>query len=76
MLFFTLAYVSKMKNLLFTLPKSEMKEIYMKQKQREPEPLTAQFTDRLSREDTNKRQKERKQKVTELFPTGTFNLCT
>ena len=65
-----------MKNLLFTLPKSEMKKIYMKQKQRELEPLTAQFTDRLSREDAIKRQKERKQKVTELFPTGTFNLCT
>ena len=53
-----------------------MKEIYMKQKQREPELLIAQFTGRLSRKDTIKRQKERKQKVTELFPTGTFNLCT
>ena len=65
-----------MKNLLFTLPKSEMKEIYTKQKKKEPEPLTAQFSHRLLREDAIKRQKERQQKTTELFPSGTFNLCS
>lgn len=49
-----------------------MKDIYIKHKQKEPEPLTAQFTDRLSWEDAIKRQKERKQKVTELFPPGRY----
>ena len=74
--FSTLAYISTMKNLLFTLPKSEMKEIYTKQKKKEPEPLTAQFSHRLLREDAIKQQKERQQKTTELFPSGTFNLCS
>ena len=60
-----------MKKLLVTVSKVEMKEIYTKQKQKEPSPLTAQFIDRLSREDAIKRQNERWQKTVQLIPAGT-----
>lgn len=60
-----------MKKLLVTMSKAEMKEVYQKQKQKEPDPLTAQFSDRLSREDAIKRKIERRKKTVKLVPSGT-----
>ena len=67
-----LGYVCEMKKLLVTMSKAEMKEVYQRQKQKEPDPLTAQFSDRLSREDAIKRQIERQKKTVNLVPSGTF----
>ena len=61
-----------MKKLLVTLPTSKMREIYQIQKSKAPESLTAQFTDRLSRDDAIKQQKEKRKISVELFPSGKF----
>lgn len=65
-------YVTDLKKLLVTIPISEMREIYQTYQRKTPESLTAQFTDRLSRDDAIKRQKERRQISVELFPPGKF----
>lgn len=40
-------YVDTLKNLLFTLPKAEMKKVDEKYAARVPEPLNQQFPDRV-----------------------------
>ena len=64
-----------MKKLLFTLPKSEMKNIMDRYSTKIPEPLNRQFPDRVSKEEAVKGYKERKQKKkAPLFPAGKFTI--
>ena len=64
-------YVDTLKNLLFTLPKAEMKKVHEKYESRVPEPLNRQFPDRVNKEDAVKVYQARKaMKKTSLFPPG------
>lgn len=67
-------YVEDMKQLLFTLTKPEMAEVYSRYSAKAPEPLTAQFTDRMDKQSAVKAYKEKCGKRTnvQLFPTGMF----
>ena len=70
MLIFT-GYVDTMRKLLFTLPKSEMKEILERYSAKAPEPLNRQFPERKSKEEAVKGYRRKKQmKKTSLFPSG------
>ena len=51
----------------------DMEKIFKKYKKKVPEPLAAQFENRLGREDAIKRQANRKKVATKLFPEGTVN---
>ena len=50
-------YVEDMKQLLFTLTKPEMAEVYSRYSCKAPEPLTAQFNDRMDKQTAVKRTK-------------------
>lgn len=64
-------YVDTLKNLLFTLPKAEMKKVDEKYAARVPEPLNQQFPDRVNKEDAVKFYQARKAtKKTSLSPPG------
>ena len=67
-------YVEDMKQLLFTLTKPEMAEVYSRYSAKAPEPLSAQFSDRMDKESAVKAYKEKcgKRKNIQLFPTGIF----
>ncbi|PFX22546.1 putative RNA-directed DNA polymerase from transposon X-element [Stylophora pistillata] len=66
-------YVDTLKNLLFTLPKAEMKKVDEKYAARVPEPLNQQFPDRVNKEDAVKFYQARKAtKKTSLFPPGSI----
>ena len=66
-----------MKQLLFTLTKPEMAEIYNRYSAKAPEPLSAQFDDRVDKESAVKAYKEKcgKRNKIQLFPTGTEPFC-
>ena len=68
-----LGYVDAMKALLFTLPKSEMKEVLERYSGKVPKPLNQQFPARRSKEEAVEvYQTRRKMKKTSLFPSGLF----
>lgn len=60
-----------MKQLLFTLTKPETAEIYNRYSAKAPEPLSAQFDDRVDKESAVKAYKEKygKRNKIQLFPT-------
>ena len=66
-----------MKQLLFTLTKPEMAEIYNRYFAKAPEPLSAQFDDHVDKESAVKAYKEKcgKRNKIQLFPTGTEPFC-
>ena len=66
-----------MKQLLFTLTKPEMAEIYNRYSAKAPEPLSAQFDDRVDKESAVEAYKEKygKRNKIQLFPTGTVPFC-
>lgn len=70
-------YVEDMKQLLFTLTKPEMAEVYSRYSAKAPEPLSAQFNDRVDKQSAVKTYKEKcgKRNNIQLFPTGTFSSC-
>ena len=63
-----------MKQLLFTLTKPEMAEVYSRYSAKAPEPLSAQFNDRIDKQSAVTAYKEKcgKIKNIQLFPTGIF----
>ena len=65
-----------MKQLLFTLTKPEMAEVYSRYSAHAPEPLSAQFDDRVDKESAVKAYKEKcgKRNKIQLFPTGAVSL--
>ena len=69
-------YVEDMKQLLFTLTKPEMAEVYSRYSAHAPEPLSAQFDDRVDKESAVKAYKEKcgKRNEIQLFPTGAVSL--
>ena len=52
----------------------DMKKIFKRYRKKVPEPLAAQFENRLGRKDAIKGQDKRKKMVTELFPAGKLHL--
>ena len=69
-MFFLLGYVEDLKKLLFSMSLKDMKKIFKKYRKIVPEPLAAQFENRLGREDAIKRKANRKKLATKLFPEG------
>ena len=69
-LIFYAGYVESRKTLLFTLSKSELKEVSNRYTAKAPNPLSAQFADRLDKETAVKNYEARNQKKnsTPLFP--------
>ena len=68
-------YVDSLKKLLFTLPKSKLKEILARWAAKAPEPLNRQFPERLNKEEAIKGYNAKKQmKKTTLFPPGWFSI--
>ena len=67
-------YVEDLKQLLFTLTKPVMTEVYSRYSAKAPEPLSAQFNDRMDKQSAVKAYKEKCGKRTniQLFPTGIF----
>lgn len=63
-------YVDDIKQLLFSMTKQERDTIRAQYKAKIPEPLTNQFTDRVSKDTAIKRHEARKELRTELFPSG------
>ncbi|XP_068701666.1 uncharacterized protein [Montipora foliosa] len=68
----TYGYVEDMKKLLFTLTKPEMTEVYNRYAAKVPEPLSAQFKDRLDKPSAVKAYMEKHEQRTSatLFPTS------
>ena len=71
-----LGYVDSMKKILFTLPKSEMKEVFHKYSTKAPAPLNNQFPDRLKKDVAVTDYKERTQQrqKTPLFPPSKYSM--
>lgn len=65
-------YVTEMKKLLFSVTKSALDKTYLKYAAKAPEPLTAQFTERSSKEQAVEAYRKRKDCAIQLFPTGTL----
>ena len=66
----TVGYVNTMKEILFNLSQSEMKEVFIRYSSKAPQPLNTKFPDRLKKDAAVKAHKERiqqRQKVA-LFP--------
>ena len=64
-------YVENVKQLLFTLTKPEMTEVYNRYSKKAPKSLSAQFSDRMDKQSAVKAYKEKRAKgSTQLFPTG------
>ena len=76
-LYLHVGYVEDIKQLLFTLTKPEMAEVYNRYSAKAPEPLSAQFNDRIDKQSAVKAYKEKCGKVrnTALFPSGISLLC-
>ena len=64
-------YVEEIYQVLFAITKEERELMREKYKTKVPEPLTSQFTERVSKEDAILRHASRKRTRTELFPSGT-----
>ena len=64
--------VEDIKQLLFTLTKPEKAEVYSRYSSKAPEPLSAQFNDRIDKQSAVKAYKEKCGKVRNipLFPSG------
>ena len=56
-------YVEDMKQLLFTLTKPEMAEVYSRYSAKAPEPLSAQFNDRIDKQSAVTAYKEKCGKI-------------
>ena len=67
-------YVESMKRLLFTLPKHAMKEVLDRYSKKAPKPLSAQFADRLDKQEAVNRYEGRIKKSNTLFPSGMYSL--
>ena len=63
-----------MKQLLFTLTKPEMAEVYSRYSAKAPEPLSTQFNKRIDKQSAVNTYKEQcgKRSNTRLFPAGIF----
>ena len=70
-------YVKDMKQLLFTLTKPEMAEVYSRYSVKAPEPLSAQFNDRIDKQSAVTAYKEKcgKMRNIQLFVTFQVLLC-
>ena len=73
---FFLGYVEDLKNLLFSMQLKDMKKVFQEYRKKVPEPLAAQFENRLGREDAIKRQAGRRKVHTKLFPEGILQIVT
>mgnify|MGYP006973421170 CR=1 FL=1 len=71
-LYLHVGYVEDIKQLLFTLTKPEMAEVYSRYSAKAPEPLSAQFNDRIDKQSAVKAYNEKCGKVRNipLFPSG------
>ena len=67
-------YVGSMKRLLFTLPKHVMKHVLDRYSKKAPKPLSAQFADRLDKQEAVKRYEQRTKKSNILFPSGIYSV--
>ncbi|XP_028516206.1 uncharacterized protein LOC110243638 [Exaiptasia diaphana] len=65
----TYGYVTEMKKLLLSVPKNALDKTYSKYASKAPEPLTAQFTERSSKEQAVEAYRKRKDCAIQLFPT-------
>jgi hypothetical protein len=54
----------------------DMKKVFQEYRKKVPEPLAAQFENRLGREDAIKRQAGRRKVHTKLFPEGILQIVT
>ena len=73
-LYLHVGYVEDIKQLLFTLTKPEMAEVYSRYSAKALEPLSAQFNDRIDKQSAVKAYNKKCGKVrnTPLFPSGIF----
>ena len=71
-LYLHVGYVEDIKQLLFTLTKPEMAEVYSRYSAKAPESLSAQFNDRIDKQSAVKAYNEKCGKVRNilLFPSG------
>ena len=63
-----------MKRLLFALPKHAMKDVLDRYSKKAPKPLSAQFADRLDKQEAVKRYEQRTKKSNMLFPSGMYSV--
>ena len=73
---FTLSsgYVKDIKNTLFSLTRSEMKEVLRNVLAKQPKPLTSQFEGRISKEEAIEKRQTRHLMKTVLHPPGEINI--